>query len=167
MAEAVGTHDRHERARTTAVGLTQNHATTIDSALGLPAEFGLADAARLNTLVVGPPDVITRVLGTLGHRFEVPILTSRGCLSLQRATTARTLIIDDIDRLSLSDQCELMKWMEQVPSCPRIISTASGPLLTALADGAFLADLYYRLNTVYVDLGGPRASAPVVPVGST
>lgn len=156
MAEAVGTHDRRERVTTTA-GLTHNPAATIDIALGLPAEFGLADAARLNTMVVGPPDVITRVLAMLGHRLLAPILTSRGPLSLQRGTTARTLIIDGIDRLSLSDQCGLMKWMEQVPSCPRIISTARGSLVTALAKDAFLHDLYYRLNTVYIDLSGPPA----------
>lgn len=60
----------------------------------------------------------------------------------------------DIDRLSPSEQRQLLNWMEQVPSRPRIISTVRGRLLTPLPNETFLDVLYYRLNTVYVDLRG-------------
>lgn len=172
MAEAVRMHDRRARAgKTITVRLTQKLSQNIelDRGLGLPAECALASAARLNTIFVGPPADTERAVALMGDRFEAPVLNATGGrpLSLQPTTAVRTLIIPDVDRLSPFDQRLLLNWMEQVPSCPRIISTASGPLLTALADGAFLADLYYRLNTVYIDLGSPRVSAPVVPVGST
>jgi hypothetical protein len=154
--------------KTITVRLTPQRFQSIEFDLGLPTECALANAARFNTLFVGPLAATERALALMGDRFDAPVETATAGrpLSLQPTTAARTLIIPDIDRLSPFDQRLLQDWMEQGPSCPRIISTARGPLLTALVNGAFLADLYYRLNTVYIDLGGPRASAPVA-VGST
>ena len=122
----------------------------------LMAECALADAARLNTMFAGPPALVEHALAMLSHRFDVPVLTAT-CdrrFLLEPATTARTLIMHDIDRLSPSEQRQLLNWMEQVPSRPRIISTVRGRLLTPLPNETFLDVLYYRLNTVYVDLRG-------------
>jgi transcriptional regulator of acetoin/glycerol metabolism len=46
----------------------------------------------------------------------------------------------------------LFEWLDSTSSGTQVVSTASAPLLPLVEAGAFDDALYYRLNTVYVDL---------------
>lgn len=120
----------------------------------------LADAARLNMMFIGPRAATRRIVATMAHRFETPVIdaTPRRPLTRRPPDDIRTLIVHDIGRLSPSEQRLLLDWVEQTTTPPRIISTAQEPLVSAVAKQTFLGPLYYRLNTVYFELRSSRLS---------
>jgi transcriptional regulator of acetoin/glycerol metabolism len=54
--------------------------------------------------------------------------------------------------LTLEEQRRLLEWLQETAGRTRVVSTTSAPLLPLVEDGVFLDTLYYRLNTVYVEL---------------
>lgn len=115
---------------------------------------------RVNLLLVGPDAAVEHVLDTVAASGE----TSREHdtwrpgkpFVLPDATTATTLILRDVDTLVREDQRRLLEWMEQAAGRAQVISTASAPLLPVVEAGAFMQTLYYRLNTIYLDLSDGR-----------
>ena len=126
----------------------------------LTADCALADAAQLNMMFIGPMAATRRIVATMAHRFETPVIdaTPRRALPRRPPDDLRTLIVHDIGRLNPSEQRLLLDWIEQATAPLRIISTAREPLVNAVAKQTFLGPLYYRLNTVYFDLGSSRSS---------
>jgi transcriptional regulator of aromatic amino acid metabolism len=55
--------------------------------------------------------------------------------------------------LALEDQHRLMAWLERGDR-PRVISTSRVSLLPIVQAGMFIESLYYRLNTLCIDLTG-------------
>jgi transcriptional regulator of acetoin/glycerol metabolism len=66
----------------------------------------------------------------------------------------KTLVIRNVDGLSLEHQAALSAWLER-PAMGRtqVVSTTNAPLFPRVAAGLFLEKLYYRLNTLV--LGAP------------
>ena len=54
-----------------------------------------------------------------------------------------------------ADQQRLLQWLEEAPQRPQIISTSSRALYPLVGAGRFSEDLYYRLNSVYLDCTNP------------
>jgi hypothetical protein len=113
---------------------------------------------RVNLLVIGPDAGVEQVLATFvdqtqpvvaawqpGRPFELPPTPCTG-----------TMVLRDIDTLVLDDQRTLLEWLERVAGRTRVISTASAPVLPLVEAGAFVQRLYYRLNTIYIDLTDKR-----------
>ena len=67
-----------------------------------------------------------------------------------------TLILLEVARLDANQQTELLRWLDQFDqrSHVQVISTTSKPLFSLVEKGAFLGDLYYKLNVVRIDLIG-------------
>lgn len=63
-----------------------------------------------------------------------------------------TLVIREVDALSSVEQYQLLQWLDTVPERRPIVSTASTPLLPLVEAGMFSEALFYRLNTIYIDL---------------
>ena len=63
-----------------------------------------------------------------------------------------TLIVRDIDRLSAEDQQAMLTWLVETRRSVQTISVCAEPLFPLVARGQVLADLYYDLNIVYVQL---------------
>jgi len=90
--------------------------------------------ARVNALVVGADDVVDEFVAQL-----------QPC--------ANTLVIRHVDRLSPSQQQQLSCRLERPSEAPqRVLATTAVPLFELVTAGLFLEVLYYRLNTVLVDL---------------
>ena len=123
---------------------------------------------RVNLLVVGPEDAVEEVLvlvradgtqdgargdGALmahwrpGNPFVLPPPTSHG-----------RLIVHDVDTLVHGDQHRLLEWLEQACGRIQVVSTASASLMPLVDAGVFMQTLYYRLNTIYLDLTARRFS---------
>jgi len=66
--------------------------------------------------------------------------------------TPHTFIVENVETLSPAEQRELLDRLSAVPSCVQVISTSEGSVYEAVTRGAFLDDLYYRLNIVRVEL---------------
>lgn len=63
-----------------------------------------------------------------------------------------TLILNDIDALSLPDQIALYDWLGTGPTDVRVISVTTAALAPLVKRGAFLEGLFHRLGAVQFDL---------------
>jgi len=114
----------------------------------------LTGAPRLNLLLVGIDGVVHNLLDLLLPDLELPIANwSPGTrLVLPPVGKVRTLILNDARSLTLEDQLHLFEWLERSAGRTQIVSTTTTPLLDRVHTGEFIETLYYRLNTVCVDL---------------
>jgi hypothetical protein len=113
-------------------------------------------ASRLNAMLVGPAGPARDVLRVIAPLLQRPIVAMSSQRRLRRIGEAGTLILRGVDRLPLSAQFELLTWFDEETPRPQVISTAREPMLPKVAEGQFLDTLYYRLNTVYMELTPER-----------
>ena len=135
-----------------------------DSSMPLPRDWRTDRASqvylhlmgmpRVNLLLVGVDRGVWSVLRTLMPNLHEPISTwSAGQrLVLPPVSRTGTLILHEVGALSLDDQRRLLEWSERAAGLAQIISTSSTPMLPRVQGGAFIEILYYRLNTVSVDV---------------
>jgi hypothetical protein len=130
----------------------------------VPEEWRLARDAGLNVLVLGMPRVtpllsdvegaIENVLERILPDLREPIVSwcPGNRLVLPPVAHARTLILHEVGALVFEDQQRLLEWLERVDGRTQVVSTCAASLLPLVHTGTFNAMLYYRLNTVCVDL---------------
>ena len=109
---------------------------------------------RVNVLLIGIDGMVWNILRTLlpdlsepvatWHPGEPPVLPPVG--------ENGTLILHDVGAMSHNNQLQLLDWLERTRGRIQIVSMTSVPLLPRVKTGAFLDTLYYRLNTVCVDV---------------
>jgi len=86
-----------------------------------------------------------------------------------------TLFLDEIESMPLDAQPKLLRVLESnqlmrvggnkiIPIDVRIISSTNQDLLLAVKEGNFREDLYYRLNTVTVDIPPLRDRKDDIPI---
>lgn len=135
-ARASEAHSREDwrRARAAHVGL---------ELLGMP---------RANVLLVGIDGMVWNLLQTLLPALSEPVKTWCPGQALDLTASGRpgTLVLHDVGAMPLGDQLRLLKWLENGRT--QIVSMTSMPLLPRVQSGAFIDTLYYRLNTVCVDV---------------
>ena len=76
-----------------------------------------------------------------GERLELPSDPRPG-----------TIILKEVGALAKDDQRRLLEWLERTGGRAQVVSTTAAPLLPRVESGAFSDTLYYRLNTVCVDV---------------
>jgi hypothetical protein len=67
-------------------------------------------------------------------------------------TAQHTVIIENVDALSMTDQCDLFDHLAHGQPGVQVISTCSTSLYAAVQRGDFLPHLYYRLNMLRIDI---------------
>ena len=103
----------------------------------IPSDSEILRTAGVNALIVGTDEVVDQFLAELQPREE-------------------TLLIRNVDRLSASQQHQLSCKLERAAEAPiRVLATTAVPLFELVTAGLFSEALYYRLNTVLVDLRPP------------
>jgi hypothetical protein len=137
-----------------------------DWAPPLPEHWRLARAAhvdlllmgmpRVNLLLVAPDGVVRYVLESLLLNLREPIARwSPGQpLDLPPHGHIGTMVLHEVGSLSPHEQLELLDWLEVTDGRTQVVSTSPTPLLPRVQCGAFIDTLYYRLNTVCVDVTG-------------
>lgn len=130
----------------------------------LPDHWRLARAAhvdlllmgmpRVNLLLVAPDGVVRYVLESLLLDLREPIArwNPGEPLTLPDPNRAGTLILHHVHSLPPAEQLQLIDWMETAEGRTQVVSTAPTPLLPRVHSGEFIDILYYRLNTVCVDV---------------
>jgi hypothetical protein len=143
---------------------TDRGAGSVNSVLQIREEWRLAREAhkdlqvagmpRTNLLLAGAAGPIRIVLEMLWLELREPILKWRPGqrLDLPSPSRAATLILYDVDALTSDDQHRVLRWLDETAGQIRVVSTTTASLWPSVKSGAFSDVLYYRLNTVYVDV---------------
>jgi hypothetical protein len=117
-------------------------------------QYRVTPVLRANVLVVGPDDVLRRLLDTVLPNLREPIsrLAPGHSPLLPVVGECPTLIIEDLGALPLHDQRQLFDWMTATMGRTQIVSTTTSALLPLVETGAFIEALYYRLNIICIDV---------------
>jgi hypothetical protein len=109
---------------------------------------------RVNLLLIGVDGMVWNVLGTLLLDLQEPVTTWMPGQPLVLPPPAQrgTLILHDLGMMTHEEQLRLLGWLEQASGRTQVVSTAAAPVLPQVRTGDFLETLYYRLNTICVDL---------------
>ena len=110
--------------------------------------------ARVNVLLVLGRTIRDEVVTTLAPLLQSPVRAIDGWPS-DGAPTKGTLIIRAIQDLTMQQQRAMLAWFRDTRKRVQMISLTAAPLFPRVLSGDFLADLYYHLNTVYVQLDQP------------
>lgn len=119
-------------------------------------ELLLMGVPRVNVLVAGRDEVVRSVLHMLVAQVKQPVVSwmPGDTFTLPSIEHTGTLVLHEVGALRLQDQIQLLGWSAGAMGNTQVISTTSTPLLPRVSAGAFIDTLYYRLNTVYMDVSG-------------
>jgi transcriptional regulator of acetoin/glycerol metabolism len=85
-------------------------------------------------------------------------------LVLPSAAGTGTLILHEASSLTHDDQLRLLAWLDESVGRTRVVSTTSASLYARVEAGLFLEKLYYRLNTVTMNVAdSTRTGAAALP----
>jgi hypothetical protein len=129
----------------------------------LHAEWDLVTRAHPNVLLVGTRPATYEMLVAMKPHLCEPLHehgpTKDASVPLPQEGT---VILLEVAKLDAKQQTQLLQWLdhfkERLPV--QVVSTASEPLFPLVQTGAFLADLYYKLNVVLIDLIGAGVRRP-------
>lgn len=150
--------------RPSQLSLGSSRAMPPDCGTPLPDHWRLARAAhvdlllmgmpRVNLLLIAPDGVVRYVLESLLLNLREPIVRWSPGIALDLSTVdpGSTIILHDVGNLPPRQQLDLLEWLERADGRAQVVSTSATPLLARVQCGAFMDTLYYRLNTVCVDV---------------
>jgi hypothetical protein len=118
-----------------------------------PSDWRATLRMRANVLVTGPDDALEAFLHMARSEMREPIRSSSGPALPPFLDGVRTLILTEIDALTDADQRRLGSWFDERRHADvQVVSLTSAPLFSLVQANAFDADLYYRLNTVLLEV---------------
>ena len=129
----------------------------------LHLEWDLVIRARCNLLLVGSSSVTDAMLVALEPHLREPLrqYTPKTGVPVPQPLKG-TLVLLEVARLDVKQQAQLLWWLEQFDERwqVQVVSTTSEPLFPLVETGRFLANLYYRLNVVRMNLTSSGESLP-------
>lgn len=121
----------------------------------LHAEWDVVIQARCNLLLVGPSAATKEMLVALEPHVHEPLrqCTPKTGVPMPQPLDG-TLVMFEVAMLDLEQQAQLLWWLDQFDGRRhvQVVSTTSEPLFPLVETGAFLANLYYRLNVVRMNV---------------
>jgi hypothetical protein len=121
--------------------------------------------ARVNLLLTGPDTLADAFVRGLHPYLREPVAVLRGGrrFALPSAQVG-TLFLADVGSLTSEEQRRLHDWLDDRAGETQVISMSTTSLMPMVAAGSFLAALYYRLNTIYIDITAlPSEQAARIP----
>jgi hypothetical protein len=117
-------------------------------------EFEVIRTRHPNVLIGGRPEATAAALGALQSVFRPNVVHWKAGVAspLPLDETARTLILDDVDALSLEEQRQFLRWLREGGGKVQVVSTTATPLWPLVELGKYDLSLYYALNVVYLNL---------------
>ncbi len=102
-------------------------------------------------MVTGPDAALTAFAGAARSELREPVRTV-SCAS-PLFLEGRTLLLTDVEMLDEAGQQRLLRWMSETRNADtQVVALSSGQLFQKVCAHRFSADLYYRLNTILVEL---------------
>jgi hypothetical protein len=137
----------------TVTGGATHQALRLHRGSRLPDDLVLTGMPPVNLLLTGGDVVVQSVLETLLSDHDQPVASwwpgQRLVLPLSRPTT---MILHDVGALGADEQRHLLEWLERDIGRTKVVSTTPAPLMPLVEKGAFNDTLYYRLNTVSIEV---------------
>lgn len=117
----------------------------------LPTDMDLIRRFGYNVLLIGTDEQCGVIIDAVRADLAGPVVTwrRRQRLVLPPPGSVGTIILHGVDALDRLDQERVLEWLN-APGAPRVVSAAAASLLVRLRQGAFLDDLYYRLNIISI-----------------
>lgn len=125
-------------------------AVTVVSPCGTPWQLLLQ--TRPNVLAIGPRRATDAFVANALRSFRPPLVSveCRQGLSLKRA---ETLVLYDVDQLDRNAQARLTAWLEDPANVStQVVSATAISLFQRVLAKRFIDTLYYRLNTIVLDV---------------
>ena len=122
-----------------------------------PAELKLIEAERPNLLICGPRESVDNALAVLRPSFREPV----SCWSYEAQQPlpqqlTGTLIVEAATKLDDRQQKILIDWLDNEGRHVQVVATTPENLFPLATHGMFRDRLFYRLNTLHLDLGCPN-----------
>jgi hypothetical protein len=117
-------------------------------------DLQIVGVLRKNLLLVGDARTVRVALDVLWLDIDEPVLRWRPgqTLELPCGGYEVTLVLHDVGELTGDEQTRMLHWFDHGDGRIRVISTSTDPVWPRVTSGAFNETLYYRLNTVHVDV---------------
>ena len=111
----------------------------------------------MNLLLIGTTEQTSEFMAGIWPALHEPIDLCDAADFRPRAQ-AGTLILRNADAMPVARQTALFAWLDAADGTG-VVTTACTPLFPRVEAGLFLAALYYRLNTITIDLTAGAAVA--------
>jgi hypothetical protein len=122
----------------------------------IPRDCQVARFSGTNLLLIGAKARVEGIVHSLWARDAQTTWRPGQALTLPEPSGGRvgrtTVIIHEVGELPREEQRRLSEWLEANPNRTHVVSTSAAPLHLRVAAGAFLDALYYRLNTICVEI---------------
>jgi sigma-54-interacting transcriptional regulator len=116
-------------------------------------EWRMLRAVRPNILVIGAPDAIESTVSALVAQLPGPVSYLRSNAPPPAIDEAEMLVVPDVAALSPDLQHEWLVWLDNVDvRRPQIVATSGVPVYPLVTADQFSGVLYYRLNTILLDV---------------
>jgi hypothetical protein len=107
---------------------------------------------RANVMITGPKSALDPFLEAARSEWREPIKSADGTLPTL-LDGMRTMVLTNVDRLDGSEQQRLRRWFEERRNTDvQVISLTSMPVYSMVSENAFDTELYYRLNTIFLEI---------------
>jgi hypothetical protein len=118
------------------------------------SEWMILRTTRPNVLITGQRATTEAVATALLQDLGLPVFTWTPGVALPPAHGTDILLIHDVGTLSLDEQHTLLSWLNQAAALghTQVVSTTTFEVFPLIGQGLFLDTLYYRLNTIRLDM---------------
>ena len=121
-----------------------------------PAAWTSLRTSSVNGLIIGSLHLNSGALAWIERRLGQPVVWWDPTQTTDPPELAAgTLVIREFDRLKALQQERLYSWLCRHRPGVQVLALARTPLFEQVVDGRFSPELYYRLNTVTIELRGP------------
>jgi hypothetical protein len=122
-----------------------------------PRDWVAIMKAKPNVLICGEPMFIDSFLELLAGHCASPIrrISHSGALGVLSAIEDGTVVLENADQYKESEQQAVLDWLANTGPAIQLITTTGKPLFELVEQGQFLDSLFYRINTMYLELSFP------------
>ena len=125
----------------------------LDTNAGPDRDLEICRTTRVNVLAIGPDDLTDEFLKALRPSLKHPVAVLHGGQPLALPSRpVGTLLLTNVRALTPAEQCRLYEALNDWLSGAQVISTSATGLMPLVREGGFLDSLYYRLNTICIDV---------------
>ena len=116
-------------------------------------EWRMISAVRPNILVIGTADAVESAVSALVARLPGSVSYLQPNAPPPATDHAEMLVVPDVAALSPDRQDEWVTWLGNMDvRRPQIVATSGVPVYPLVEADQFSGTLYYRLNTILLDM---------------
>jgi len=124
------------------------------------SEWRMLRAARPNILIIGGSEAVEPAVSAIVGGLPGPVSYLAPNAAPPSEEDTEMVIVPDVAVLSVERQREWLTWLSDLDARrPQIVATSTVPVYPLVMQETFLEALYYRLNTILLDVQEPASTA--------